>query len=277
MSLSGDSGCAPRLVCHTFLLCHGNGAVAASPRRAGPTSSRGPGRGTGRGLSLMRCPWVSGRPRRLLLTVASSSIQTSTVRSPFRGPGVHCRAPSHRPGTRDPLPWTPGRSRRERPALCCFVSRRGFLAARALAGATAGRVPSRGQALGFRQLRPACPVQPVPPTLGGPGGLSGEGPGATACGKVQVLGRARQPELASGALPQPGAPVLAPWSPRWGAWRSGVGGPWQVGRRRQCSDPQDLPWVPPAPGARGLEGGLEGGLGTRGRHLLALTPGRPSP
>lgn len=253
MSLSGDAGCAPRLVCHASLPCHGSAAGTASP-----TSSRGPGRGTGRGLSLMRRPGDSGRPCRRLLLIVASSIRASTVRSSFRGPGVHHHAPRPRARLLPPPDLDPGCSRRERRAACGSVSRRGFLAARPSAGAAVGRVP------GFRRVRLACPVQPVPHS-GRPGGASGEGPGAPACGKVQALGRAGSLSWCLESSPRG---VLGGWCMAARGWGALAGG-----EERQCSDPRDLPWASPTPG----RGGSEGDLGTRRWHLLVLTPGRPSP
>lgn len=187
----------------------------------------------------MRRPRDSGRPsrrRRLLLIVAAS------VRHPLPGLLPWPRRPPRLPptGQAPVIPdLAPGC-----PAPCCSVSRRGFLAARA----SAGGVPSRGRALGFRRVRPASPMQPVPHSGGleGPGPVEcwGEGPGAPACRKVQALDWARQPGLTSGA------PVPHPARSACPHPVTSLGGrtAWQVGRRRQCSDPQDPPWASPTPG-----------------------------
>lgn len=217
MSLSGDAGCAPRLVCHASLPCHGSAAGTASP-----TSSRGPGRGTGRGLSLMRRPGDSGRPCRRLLLIVASSIRASTVRSSFRGPGVHHHAPRPRARLLPSPDLDPGCSRRERRAAYGSVSRRGFLAARPSAGAAVGRVP------GFRRVRLACPVQPVPHS-GRPGGALGEGPGAPACGKVQALGRAGSLSWCLESSPRG---VLGGWCMAARGW-----GARQVGRSGNAQTP----------------------------------------
>lgn len=253
MSLSGDAGCAPRLVCHASLPCHGSAAGTASP-----TSSRGPGRGTGRGLSLMRRPGDSGRPCRRLLLIVASSIRASTVRSSFRGPGVHHHAPP--PAGQAPAIPRPGPRVLTEGAPCrlwlCLQTR--------LSG---------GEALGRRRRRQSSGL----PT--GPPGLSGAARTPLRKARWSVGGGPARPSVREGAGPGPGREpelvpgVLTPWGP-WGVVHGGqgLGGP--AGREeRQCSDPRDLPWASPTPG----RGGSEGDLGTRRWHLLVLTPGRPSP
>lgn len=171
----------------------------------------------------MRRPRDSGRPsrRRLLLIVAAS------VRHPLPGLLPWPRRPPRLPptGQAPVIPdLAPGGSQRGCPAPCCSVSRRGFLAARA----SAGGVPSRGRALGFRRVRPASPMQPVPHSGGleGPGPVEcwGEGPGAPACRKVQALDWARQPGLVSGAPRTPPSPECLSSPCDVLGWKDGLAG-----------------------------------------------------